>query len=64
MDYLIKNTTKKEREKYVNKALGISLSGADAPSKKAIFLAKEYIDGHIELKEVQKLIIKEYQENE
>ena len=61
MSYLIKDTTKEERKKIVNKALAISLSGAKKPSKEALLLAKEYIDGNKELEEIQKLIIKKYQ---
>ena len=61
MKYLIKDTTKEEREKLVYKALGISLTGADKPSEKALYLAKLYIDGKMELVDIQKLIVKEYQ---
>lgn len=60
MSYLIKDTTSEEREKLVFKALGISLSGAKKPSNKAIELVKLYIEGKMELEEIQKLIIKEY----
>ena len=61
MNYLIKDTTKEERERLVYKALGISLTGADKPSEKALYLANQYIEGKKELKEIQELIIKEYQ---
>lgn len=62
MDYLIKNTTEEERRNLVYKALGISLSGAEKPSDKALYLANLYIKGQMELKDIQKLIVKEYQE--
>ncbi len=61
MNYLIKDTTREEREKLVYKALGISLTGADKPSEKALYLASLYIDGKKELAEIQQLIVKEYQ---
>ena len=61
MNYLIKDTTKEERQKLVYKALGISLTGADKPSEKALYLANLYIEGKKELTEVQELMVKEYQ---
>lgn len=57
MEYSIKNTTKKQREELVKKALVISVSGADAPTKQATRLIKEYIDGKKELEAVKKEII-------
>ena len=64
MNYLIKDTTREEREKLVFKALGISMSDADKPSEKALYLVKQYIDGKMELSEIQELIVKEYQKND
>ena len=64
MNYLIKDTTREEREKLVYKALGISMADADKPSEKALYLAKQYIEGKMELLEIQKLIVKEYQKND
>lgn len=57
MKYLISETTKEERLHIVYKALGISLSDAEAPSEEAIALVNEYIEGKMELEEVQKRII-------
>lgn len=57
MNYLIKNTTKKERIEIIKKALGISMSGTDIPTDEALKIAKEYIDGITELEDVQKKII-------
>ena len=64
MSYLIKDTTEEERRLIVNKALSISLSGANTPSKEVLELAKEYIDGKKELKEIQKLVIEKYSKGE
>jgi hypothetical protein len=60
MSYLIKDTTEEERRLIVNKALSISLSGANVPSKEVLELAKEYIKGNIELTEIQKIVIQNY----
>ena len=64
MSYLIKDTTKEERRLIVNKALAISLTGADTPSKEVLELAKEYIDGKKELDEIQKIVIQKYNKGE
>lgn len=55
--YLIKDTTRKERENLVKKALYITSAGDCLPSDEAIEIMKEYIDGKKELEEVQKEII-------
>lgn len=60
MKYLISETTKEERLKIVYKALGISMSDAIEPSKEAMALANEYIEGNMELEEVQKKIVEMY----
>ena len=60
MEYLIKNTTKEQRIELVKKALGISITGAQAPTNEATKLAREYIDGKKELEEIQKEMIERY----
>ena len=60
MKYLIKDTTKEERILLVEKALSISMSGADAPSKEVLDLVNEYINGNKELKEIQKEVLNYY----
>ena len=47
--YLVSETTKEERKEIVKNALGISLLGADMPSDDVLQLAKQYIDGKIEI---------------
>ena len=42
MDYSVKNTNKEQRRDLVKKALTISISGADVPTKETIELAKKY----------------------
>jgi len=63
MKYLINETTKEERAELVYKALGISKSDADDPGNYALYLAKLYIDGVMELDEIQKKIV-EYHKKE
>lgn len=60
MKYLINETTREERIQIVKKALAISLSDASYPSDEAMQLIDEYIEGRMELEEVQKLMIKKY----
>lgn len=60
MSYLIKDTTREERKNIVKNALGISIGANSTPSKETVELAKEYIEGRLELKEVQKQIIERY----
>lgn len=64
MNYLIKDTTKEERQALVEKALMISLSGAEPPSKETLELVKEYIDGKKELEEIQREVIQKYQKED
>ena len=61
LSYLIKDTTKAERKKLVENALGISLLGAGAPTEETKLLIDLYINGEIELQEVKKRIINKYQ---
>ena len=60
MKYLISETTKEERLKIVYKALGISMSDAPAPAKEAMDIVNQYIEGNMELEEVQKRIVDMY----
>ena len=63
MKYLIKDTTKEERENIVKNALAISNADGSFPTDAAIKLAKKYIDGEMELEQVQNEIIKLYSDN-
>lgn len=63
MKYLISETTREERIQMVKKALAISMSDAIAPSEEAMQLVDEYIDGRMELEDVQKIIINKYKKN-
>ena len=64
MKYLIKDTTPEERQLLVEKALAISLSGANPPSKEVLDLVYEYIDGRTELKEIQQRVLEIYKKEE
>ena len=63
MDYSIKNTTREQRAELVKKALAISLSGADIPTDETIKLAKKYINGEIELEDLQRQVVSKYRKN-
>ena len=60
--YKVADTTKVQREKYINDAISISMLGAAEPSPEAKRLMREYIDGMCELSEVKEMIIQYYQE--
>ena len=61
MKYLIKDTTMEERMELVQKALTISFTGADKPTDEMMELINQYIDGIMELDEIQKIILEKYQ---
>ena len=63
MEYSIDKTTRKDRIKLVKKALAISISGAEVPTDGTLNLTKDYVDGKIELEELQKRIIDKYNKN-
>lgn len=63
MEYSVDKTTRKDRIKLVKKALAISISGADVPTDETLNLTKDYVDGKIELEELQKKIIDKYNKN-
>ena len=58
--YLISETTREERKNIVKKALGIALLGADMPSDDVLELAKQYIEGKIEIEEIQRKVLEKY----
>lgn len=60
MSYLIKDTSKEERKKLAKNAFGISIASNERPSNETVTLVKEYINGNMELEEVQKQIISRY----
>ena len=60
MSFLIKDTTKEERKKIVKNAFGITIASNEMPSKEVIELTKKYINGEMELEEIQKKVIEMY----
>lgn len=58
--HLIKNSTREERQKRVNGAIAIQMTGGPAPSKEAMELYQKYIDGEMELEEIRKILIEKY----
>lgn len=61
--WLIKNSTKEERQKRLNGALAIQLTGGKAPLPEDMALYEKYIDGEMELDEILKKLIEKYREN-
>ena len=60
MSVLIKDTTKEERKKIAKNALAISVGSNEMPTEETIELVKQYVDGKMELEEVQKKVIERY----
>ena len=54
---LIKNTTREERELNVKGAIAIGSLDSLPPSKSVMVLMQKYIDGEMEIDEVQKEVI-------
>lgn len=64
MDLSIKNTTREQRKQIVKEALAISVSGTDVPNRNVLEIAKEYVDGKIEIEEVQKKVLMLYKKED
>ena len=64
MDLSVKNTTLEQRKNIVKNALAISISGSDIPDRNVLEIAKEYVDGKIEIEEVQKKVLAMYKKEE
>ena len=62
--YLINNSTKEERQKRINEALAISTLDAKPPTEEDMKLFQRYIEGELELEEIQKILIEKYTEIE
>lgn len=61
MGYLIKDTTKEERQQNVNDALSLTmLGGLGEPSEEVKKLAEAYVNEEIEAEEMQDIIMKRY----
>ncbi len=58
--YSIANTTKAEREKFVANAEAINSLGAEPLTQENRALIQKYVDGELELDEVQKIVIAKY----
>lgn len=60
--YLISETTKEEREKIIRNALAVSQIDAGPPDEKTLKLFDLYIEGEMEIEDIQKKIIDKYKE--
>ena len=63
MENLIDEKEREKRKEMVKKALAISVSGTDMPTDETIKLTRDYIDGKIDLKELQRIVIDHYNKN-
>ena len=57
---LIKDTTKEQRKKIVEDGLALTTLDAPRPSDDVLKLYDEYIEGRIELAEVEKNVLERY----
>ena len=62
--YLVSETTREERKEIVKNALGLTLLGTEKPSDETLNLAKKYIDGKIEISDIQRAVLKKYTKGE
>ena len=58
--YLIADTTKEQREKIVRDALAISTLDAGKPTEDVMAMAQQYIDGTMELAEIESMVLRKY----
>lgn len=59
-EYSIKDTTKEERRKIANEALGLSTLDAKEPTPETKELVERYINGEIEISEILQITIDRY----
>lgn len=57
---LIKNTTREEREITVRNAIGLGSIDSQPPTKSAMVLFQKYIDGEMEINEIQREVIENH----
>lgn len=58
--YLIKNTTKEQRQQIIDNAISLSTLDAQEPTPFGKALYQNYIDGEMELDEIEAKIIEQY----
>lgn len=58
--YMIKETTKVEREKIVQDAYAIAVSTGEPPTEEMMQLVQEYVDGKKEISEILEETIQKY----
>ncbi len=59
-DYSVAGTTKVQRERYLNEALGLSTLDAPMPDEETMRLLGEYVDGKMEISDVLDLTLQRY----
>ena len=63
MSVLIKDTTREEREKLIKDSVALATLGSKPLTKKAMDLFNKYIDGEMEMKDVEAAVIALYSQN-
>ena len=60
MKHLIKNSTREEREKRVKDAMALASLGGTSPTEECKALFDKYIDGEMEMEEIEETILAQY----
>ena len=63
MNVLIKDTTREEREKIVKDGIALSSLDSAPPTEDGMKLFNKYIEGELELEEIEKIILAPYKNN-
>ena len=60
MNCFVKDTSREDRLKIAKNALAISVGSNVTPTKETIEVVKQFVDGKMDVKEVQKKVIERY----
>ena len=60
MKHLISNSTREEREKRVKDAMALASLGGSSPTEECKALFDKYINGEMELEEIEEAILAKY----
>lgn len=63
MSVLIKDTTREEREEIIKNGLALASLDSKPPTERTMALFSKYINGKMELKEVEASVIASYSQN-
>lgn len=63
MNILIKDTTREEREAIVKNGIALSTLDLAPPTEKGMALFNKYIEGEMELEEIETILLAPYKNN-